>query len=526
MAEKVIQTRIINKHGALSDWLTSKTVLKEGEIALAYVETTKPDGQGGYYTVPTYLMKVGDGTHTFSGLEWVAAPASDVYEWAKKANLALSDIPMVDVKESLKDTFYTEAEIDTKLASLNTAIGGKAPSSHTHGNITNGGALDTASRVVITDANKKITISDITIEELGRLDGVTSNIQTQLNGKATKATTLAGYGITNAYTKGEVDSEVSALETAIGKKADSGHNHDSVYIKPADVDSKIATALSSALKYKGTVETTAKLPTTSIATGDVYNITSACAASGSLPKVNAGDNVAWNGSAWDVLAGTVDLSGYYTSSTVDSKLAGKSNTDHTHKYAGSSSVGGAANSVKSDLTFSTSGNGAASGTTYNGSTARTISYNSVGAAAASHTHTKSQITDFAHNHDDRYYTESEADARFAPVSHGTHVTAATVKSALGTGTGTTKFLREDGTWVKPSYTSDTHRTWKVNGTVVSGLSGTKDAVNLKQGTNINISSSGTDITVSAPNVYTKSEVDSLVGAVFNEIVFDCGGPND
>lgn len=365
---------------------------------------------------------------------------------------------MVDVKESLKDTFYTEAEIDTKLASLNTAIGGKAPSSHTHGNITNGGALDTASRVVITDANKKITISDITIEELGRLDGVTSNIQTQLNGKAAKANTLAGYGITNAYTKGEVDSEVSALETAIGKKADSGHNHDSVYIKPADVDSKIATALSSALKYKGTVETTAKLPTTSIATGDVYNITSACAASGSLPKVNAGDNVAWNGSAWDVLAGTVDLSGYYTSSTIDSKLAGKSDTDHTHNYAGSSSAGGAANSVKAALTFSTSGNGAGSGTTYNGSTARTISYNSVGAAAASHTHKKSEITDFDHTHDDRYYTESEADARFAAASHGTHVTAATVKSALGTGTGTTKFLREDGTWVKPSYTSDTHRT--------------------------------------------------------------------
>lgn len=28
----------------------------------------------------------------------------------------------------------------------------------------------------------------------------------------------------------------------------------------------------------------------------------------------------------------------------------------------------------------------------------------------SHTHTKSEITDFAHNHDDRYYTESEVDA--------------------------------------------------------------------------------------------------------------------
>jgi hypothetical protein len=69
MAEKTIQTRIINKHGKLADWLTSTTVLKEGEIALAYVETTKPDGQGGTYTIPTYLMKVGDGTNTFSGLE-------------------------------------------------------------------------------------------------------------------------------------------------------------------------------------------------------------------------------------------------------------------------------------------------------------------------------------------------------------------------------------------------------------------------------------------------------------------------
>lgn len=36
----------------------------------------------------------------------------------------------------------------------------------------------------------------------------------------------------------------------------------------------------------------------------------------------------------------------------------------------------------------------------------------VGAAAASHTHTKSQITDFAHTHDDRYYTESEIESRF------------------------------------------------------------------------------------------------------------------
>lgn len=46
------------------------------------------------------------------------------------------------------------------------------------------------------------------------------------------------------------------------------------------------------------------------------------------------------------------------------------------------------------LTFNNGGNGAASGTTFDGSTARTISYNTIGAAASSHTHKKSEITDF------------------------------------------------------------------------------------------------------------------------------------
>jgi hypothetical protein len=81
--------------------------------------------------------------------------------------------------------------------------------------------------------------------------------------------------------------------------------------------------------------------------------------------------------------------------------------------------------------------------------------------------------------------------------------------------------------------SNTHRDWKVDGNVVNSLTNTKTAVNLKSGTNVTVSASGSDITVSAPNVYSKSEIDSKVstinnsiGAIFNEIVFDCGGPND
>lgn len=48
----------------------------------------------------------------------------------------------------------------------------------------------------------------------------------------------------------------------------------------------------------------------------------------------------------------------------------------------------------------------------------------LGAAAASHSHTKSQITDFAHTHDDRYYTESEIDTKLSGKAASSHKHAA------------------------------------------------------------------------------------------------------
>jgi hypothetical protein len=64
---------------------------------------------------------------------------------------------------------------------------------HTHGNITNEGTLSTANYVVVTDDNKKITTSpNITTTELGYLNGVSSSIQTQLNGKVAKNTDITG----------------------------------------------------------------------------------------------------------------------------------------------------------------------------------------------------------------------------------------------------------------------------------------------------------------------------------------------
>lgn len=75
----------------------------------------------------------------------------------------------------------------------------------------------------------------------------------------------------------------------------------------------VKSSLAAALKYKGTKATYADLPATGNEVGDVWNVT---AAYGTTP---AGTNWAWDGSAWDALGGTVDLSPYQTSAiTIDS----------------------------------------------------------------------------------------------------------------------------------------------------------------------------------------------------------------
>lgn len=108
----------------------------------------------------------------------------------------------------------------------------------------------------------------------GALYDVNTDLSAKIAAKQSPATSLAGYGITDAYTKTEINSMVSSV-----------------------------------LHYKGTKTTYSDLPTTGNVVGDVWNIEHNDTAHG----VRAGDNVAWNGTTWDVLAGTVDLSGYVRS---------------------------------------------------------------------------------------------------------------------------------------------------------------------------------------------------------------------
>lgn len=74
-------------------------------------------------------------------------------------------------------------------------------------------------------------------------------------------------------------------------------------------------SVAAALDYKGTKDTYEDLPSEDNKKGDVWNVV---AAHESTP---AGTNYAWDGTQWDPLGGTVDLSGYYTKSQVDSAIS-------------------------------------------------------------------------------------------------------------------------------------------------------------------------------------------------------------
>lgn len=103
---------------------------------------------------------------------------------------------------------------------------------------------------------------------------ISTATQNALNNKADKATTLAGYGITDAYTKTEIDSKIS-----------------SVY------------------KFKGSVEDVENLPAAGNTVGDVYNV------------IVTGDNYAWTEEGWDKLAGDVDLTPYLLKTEAESTYA-------------------------------------------------------------------------------------------------------------------------------------------------------------------------------------------------------------
>lgn len=109
-----------------------------------------------------------------------------------------------------------------------------------------------------------------------------------------------------------IESDITELQGSLGSaEGDITAVTNALAAHKADYDNphKVTAAqlgLATVYKYKGSVETYANLPTSGQQVGDVYNVKQA----DPDHNIKAGDNVAWDGEKWDILAGDTDLSGY------------------------------------------------------------------------------------------------------------------------------------------------------------------------------------------------------------------------
>ena len=235
---------------------------------------------------------------------------------------------------------YTEAEIDAKLNTINTTISGKASASSVSAletkvntNTSSIGTINTtlagkanADEVYTKTQTDNLLSAKATTAALNAavedLEGDISTLTTNLGNKADKST---------VYTTSQIDTKVSDLNTAIGKKATSattlsGYGITDAYTK-TEVDAKVA----SIYRYKGSVANADALPKSGQQVGDVYDLQ------------DTGMNVAWNGSKWDNLGISVDLtpyltkteaaSTYATQTSVNEALATKASTANVYSKA-------------------------------------------------------------------------------------------------------------------------------------------------------------------------------------------------
>lgn len=127
MADIKLKTRLFNRYN--DSRITDTTVLGKGEIHFIPVEI--PVGSTGE-TTTAVLMKVGDGATEYANLNFVAARAADVYDWAKAANkpaYEAKEIVGIDAYIAGKikdtDTTYSFTEIDGKLVIKSKEKGGE-----------------------------------------------------------------------------------------------------------------------------------------------------------------------------------------------------------------------------------------------------------------------------------------------------------------------------------------------------------------------------------------------------------------
>lgn len=234
----------------------------------------------------------------------------DPSEIATKAELTNALAGKANTSHNHDDKYYTETEVDTKLDNKQDTITGAATT------IT--GSNLTANRALIANSSGKVAVSDVTSTELGYLDGVTSNIQIQLNDKAASSHNHDD----KYYTETEIDTQLvnkvdkvngkvlstNDLTNALKGNYDTAYNHSQAAHAPVGAQANIIESV----KVNGTALTV---------TNKSVNVTVPTGTLASKSKVSESD--------LDSTLAT-KLNGMVDTTELDNALSGKANASHSH----------------------------------------------------------------------------------------------------------------------------------------------------------------------------------------------------
>ena len=144
--------------------------------------------------------------------------------------------------------------------------------------------------------------------------------------------------------------------------------------------------------------------------------------------------------------------------------------EHTHSYAGSKTVGGAANQVENKLTLNVNG----TNTEFDGSTAKTVNINatSVGAAPAAHNH-NDKYSELGHNHDTVYSKlEHNHNDEYSPLGHEHNYAGSKTKGGAAKQVENKLTLNVNGT--NTEFDGSAAKTVSINATSVGAAPGNHD----------------------------------------------------
>ena len=290
--------------------------------------------------------------------------------------------------KALLDSKANKADAYVHPASGVTAGTYKSVTVDANGHVTAGTNPTTLAGYGITDAAAKNHTHNYagSASAGGAANSVANSITIKLNGGATEGTNLFTFN-------GSAAKSINITPAGIGAAA-AKHTHQSADIVSLDA-SKLTGTISIDRLPAGALERCIVVPDDDARKA----LTTAKAQVGDTVKVTATGHMYMivDDTKLDDDTGYVEYTAGSASSVPWSGVTGKpttlagygitdaSKSDHTHKYAGSASVGGAANSVANALSIQLNGGTA---TTFNGSAAKTINITpaGIGAAASGHTH--------------------------------------------------------------------------------------------------------------------------------------------